>query len=98
MSKKKIKVYVDNVFEYQATISKDQRKIKLKTSDNESWVNGYKNLKVGKIHDYGDGISIKVQGNEINLGYDAFLELYALMKLKLKEDPNLIGELKLIEE
>jgi len=74
----------------------DGNRINMKHSECEIWNDSTKGKKIGKLVDTGNNIKIKTDKLKLKLNYHEFVELFTLMKLKVKFDNQLSDELHII--
>lgn len=80
----KQQVFVNNQYEYDYTLTKDDEGNDIHTltySDVDSWDNSVKNTVAMKIKDFGDGLSIVTKINQKILLYTEADELLILLKI-----------------
>lgn len=95
-SKKKKNVFVieDDDINYVASVT--DKKISMKFSNSDIWSQHVKGEHIGNLVDDGNGIKIKTEEVEFELSYDDFVELFLLMKIKMKFDKQLTGDFKIL--
>lgn len=96
MKNKKIHILCDDKHDYVANVNDEV--IELNYSLEDSWSSHIKGTKIGNLEDNGNEIMIKFNDLDLKLDYSTFSELYLLCSLKVKEDKNLMGKIKYLEE
>jgi len=75
----------------------DRTKRVIKASKSDVWTEHTKGKKFGTLVDHGNGITLKLGNNKLDIDYGDFCELYHLMTEHVNEENNLMGGYKRIK-